>query len=146
MREGPICRCPECREGTIIALDNGLYTCTSCNKTWNLEEIYGLLWFQQLFRLIKLRQRTRKSKKDTIESLDQRISFSLEKIKELELQINDLEEALESMEYDLDDLRFQDIQAELEHKQHYLSLKQKSLQKLYRMRNVLTKGENNPSQ
>lgn len=119
MREGPICRCPECREGTVFALDNGLYTCTSCNKTWNLEEIYGLLWFQQLLRLIKLRQRTRKSKKDTIESLDQRISFSLEKIKELELQINDLEDALMLMEYDPDDLRFQDIQAVLSKMAHF---------------------------
>ena len=146
MREGPICRCPECREGTVFALDNGLYTCTSCNKTWNLEEIYGLLWFQQLFRLIKLRQRTPKSKRDPIESLDQRISSSLEKIKELELLINDLEEALMSMEHDPDDLRFQDMQAELENKQHYLSLKQKSLQRLYRMRDVLTKDENNPAQ
>lgn len=145
MREGPICPCPECREGAVIALDNGLYTCTSCNKTWNLEEIYGLLWFQQLFRLIKLRQRTPKSKRDPIESLDQRISSSLEKIKELELLINDLEEALMSMEHDPDDLRFQDMQAELENKQHYLSLKQKSLQRLYRMRDVLTKDENNPA-
>lgn len=93
--------------------------------------------------MIKLRQRARKSKRDPIESLDQRISSSLEKIKELELLINDLEEALVSMEYDPDDLRFQDMQAELEYKQHYLSLKQKSLHRLYRMRDELTKDKNN---
>ena len=83
MREGPIYRCPECREGDIFEIDTGLYTCTACHKTWTLEVFYPLLWFDQLMRLVKRRQRQkrRKSRVLSAEDIEKEIEITCNRIK-----------------------------------------------------------------
>lgn len=73
MREGPICPCPECRKGDIIALDKQLYTCTHCHRSWDLEEMYKTLWFDSLQKLIARRQAIKRPSSLFTKHLDMRI-------------------------------------------------------------------------
>ena len=74
MREGPVCPCPECREGDIVQIDTGLYSCTACGETWSLEELYEALWLDRLQKLMerKLRLRSRRPHvSEELQDLDQ---------------------------------------------------------------------------
>lgn len=116
MRDGPICRCPECKKGNIYQLDTELYTCTACHKTWTLEEFYPLLWFSQLMKLARRRQREkiRGFREPTADTIEMDIQFTLDRIEELEMLICDLEETLAIAEYAHKDFKIEDLEKALE--------------------------------
>ena len=93
MREGPICRCPECRDGDIFELDEKLYTCTNCHRVWDLEEMYKTLWLDKLQRLIERRQALKKPSASS-NHLDRRIQQMRDDIMDIELLLNALEDKL----------------------------------------------------
>lgn len=83
MREGIICRCPECKHGDIIALDNGLFTCTSCNKDWEFKELYNDLWLSRLQKLMERRLRMQDINKVLLADMDEKIDLTRNQLSEL---------------------------------------------------------------
>lgn len=148
MREGPICLCPECKKGDIFEIDTGLYTCTSCHKTWTLEEFYPLLWLEQLMKLVKRRQRQkrRESRVLSVEDIEKEIAFTSKRIEKLKLLIIKLEDALNAADYALDSDHIEDLERALEIKQYRLKSTRKDLEELCQKRDELTNRNNNSTQ
>lgn len=141
MREGPICRCPECRNGDIIALDKQLYTCTHCHRSWDLEEIYKTLWLDKLQKLIERRHAIKKPSSLSAEHLDMRIDHTKKSIMDIELLLETLEEKRSVMDLDHDDPEYKLIESRFEENKRHLQLYHKRLQKYLKMRDELTTNE-----
>lgn len=142
MREGPICRCPECQKGDIIALDNQLYTCTSCHRTWDLEEMYKTLWLDKLQKLIERRQAIEKPSVSA-QHLDRRIEQMRANIMDVEMLLKALEDKLLAMDEDRDNPEYELLEVRFEDTQRHLKLCRRRLQKYIAMRDELTAGKGN---
>lgn len=143
MREGPICPCPECRKGDIIALDKQLYTCTHCHRSWDLEEMYKTLWLDRLQKLIERRQAIKRPSSLSAEHLDMRIEQTRKSIMDFELLLETLEEKLSIMDLEHDDPEFKSLEVRFEETQRHLKLCQRRLKKYIQMRDELTIEESN---
>lgn len=139
MREGQICRCPECRKGDIIALDKQLYTCSSCHRTWDLEEMYKTLWFDRLHKMIERRQAIGKPFSE--EHLEMHIEHTQKAIMDIEILLKALEEKLSMMDLDHDDPEYKLLESRFKENNRHLQLYHKRLQKYMKMRDELTTNE-----
>lgn len=127
MREGPICPCPECQKGDIIALDKQLYTCTRCHRSWDLEEMYKTLWFDRLQKLIEQRQAIKRPSSLSAKHLDMHIEHTKKSIMDIELLLETLEEKLSTMDLDQDDPEYKLLEVRFEDTQRHLKLCQRRL-------------------
>lgn len=143
MREGPICPCPECRKGDIIALDKQLYTCTHCHRPWDLEEMYKTLWFDKLQKLIERRQSIKKPSSLSAKHLDMRIEQTKESIMDFEHLLETLGEKLSIMDLDHDDPEYKLLEVRFEDTQRHLKLCHRRLKKYIQMRDELTIEDSN---
>lgn len=92
------------------------------------------------------RQKHRKSRVLSAETIEKEIAVTCNRIKKLELLILDLEDALSTVDYAFDSGHIEDLERSLEIKQYRLKSTQKDLEKLYRMRDELTKPNNDSAQ
>lgn len=140
MREGPICPCPECREGDIIQLDAGLYTCTSCGKTWSLKELYEALWLDRLQKLMerKLRMQSRRPHvSEELEELDQRIAALHYTIRELAKEVAFLEKQLATRDCSPHAPSLDTLRAELHNNRKNLAMYHERLDQMMMLRDTL---------
>ena len=140
MREGPICRCPECREGDIFELDEKLYTCTNCHRVWNLEEMYKTLWLDKLQKLIERRQAL-KNPSPSSNHLDRRIQQMRDDIMDIELLLKALEDKLLAMADDRDNPEYKLLERRFEDNKRHLELCHKRLHKYMKMHDELAAEE-----
>ena len=143
MRERPICPCPECRKGDIIALDKQLFTCTRCHRSWDLEEMYKTLWFDRLQKLIERRQAIKRPSSSSADHLDMRIEETKKSIMDFKMLLETLEEKLSIMDLGHDDPEFKSLEVRFEETQRHLKLCHRHLQKYMTMRNELKTEEGN---
>lgn len=83
MREDIICRCQECKQGDIVALDNGPYTCTSGNNERDFEGLYKDLWLFRLQKLMEHRLRFQDINKILLAEMDEKIDLTRNQLSEL---------------------------------------------------------------
>lgn len=143
MREGPICTCPECREGEIIALDKQLYTCTHCHRSWDLEEMYKTLWLDKLQKLIERRQSIKKPSSLSAKHLDMRIEHTKKTIMDIENLLKALDHQLSIMDPSHDDSENKLLEVRFEENQRQLKLYHRQLQQYMQMRDELTAERDN---
>ena len=143
MREGPICPCPECRTGDIIALDKQLYTCTLCHRSWDLEEMYKTLWLDKLQKLIERRQSIKKTSSLSAKHLDMRIEQTKKTIMDIENLLKALDHQLSIMDTSHDDSENKLLEVRFEENQRQLKLYHRQLQQYMQMRDELTAERDN---
>lgn len=143
MREGPICPCPECRKGDIIALDKQLYTCTLCHRSWDLEEMYKTLWLDKLQKLIERRQSIKKTSSLSAKHLDMRIEQTKKTIMDIENLLKALDHQLSIMDTSHDDSENKLLEVRFEENQRQLKLYHRQLQQYMQMRDELTAERDN---
>ena len=143
MRKGPVCPCPECREGEIIQLDTGLYTCTSCGRNWSFNELYETLWIGELQKLAERKLHIPPSDNEELEHVEFTISYLCCHIREQAKEIALLEKEMATPDCSPHAPSRDELQEKLNRHKEHLNILQEKLEQMMERRDELAANIDN---